>query len=505
MPSFKQNETRGGGWPENVGILAMEIYFPYLYVDQTELEAYDGVSTGKYTLGLGQDRMGFCSDREDVNSLCLTVTSRLLERTGVPPARVGRLEVGTETLVDKSKSVKTVLMQLFEEAGNTDIEGVDTTNACYGGTAALFNAAAWVESSAWDGRYAIVVAADIAVYATGPARPTGGAGAVAMLVGPNAALVLERGVRASYMSHVYDFYKPDLLSEYPRVDGKLSVECYSRALDKCYAGFCKKARAVRAEAEHHDKPVTMDSLDAMLFHAPYGKLVQKSLARLVLNDFLRDPNSPKYASLAGFSQVHLEDTVFDREVEKAFMKFSQQMFEEKTKPSLLVSNQVGNMYTPSLYSCLASYLASFPVSHLLGRRIGMFSYGSGLAATLFCLCVTSDAGPNSPLHELHASLADLRARLAQRRKVEPQEFALIMKLREETHHQAPYSPVGPLEDLFPGTWYLESVDSMHRRHYRRLPLAATNGKAPTPLLTNTLKETCSGEVTTNGQAIAHAT
>ncbi|KAL1439427.1 hypothetical protein MTO96_010244 [Rhipicephalus appendiculatus] len=340
MPSFKQNETRG--WPENVGILAMEIYFPYLYVDQTELEAYDGVSTGKYTVGLGQDRMGFCSDREDINSLCLTVTSRLLERTGVPPQ---------------------------SHRPPRDIEGVDTTNACYGGTAALFNAAAWVESSAWDGRYAIVVAADIAVYATGPARPTGGAGAVAMLIGPNAALVLERGVRSSYMSHVYDFYKPDLLSEYPRVDGKLSVECYSRALDKCYAGFCKKARAVRAE-EHHDRPVTLDDLDAMLFHAPYGKLVQKSLARLVLNDFLRDSTSPKYASLAGFSSVHLEDSVFDRDVEKAFMKFSQQMFEDKTKPSLLVSNQVGNMYTPSLYSCLASYLASFPVSQLAGKRIG---------------------------------------------------------------------------------------------------------------------------------------
>ena len=43
------------------------------------------------------------------------------------------------------------------------------------------------------GRYALVVAGDIAVYATGSARPTGGAGAVAMLVGPNAALVMERG------------------------------------------------------------------------------------------------------------------------------------------------------------------------------------------------------------------------------------------------------------------------------------------------------------------------
>ena len=43
------------------------------------------------------------------------------------------------------------------------------------------------------GRYALVVAADIAVYASGNARPTGGAGAVAMLLGPNAPLALERG------------------------------------------------------------------------------------------------------------------------------------------------------------------------------------------------------------------------------------------------------------------------------------------------------------------------
>lgn len=65
--------------------------------------------------------------------------------------QIGRVEVGTETILDKSKSVKTVLMQLFEQSGNTDIEGVDTTNACYGGTAALFNSLSWIESSAWDG------------------------------------------------------------------------------------------------------------------------------------------------------------------------------------------------------------------------------------------------------------------------------------------------------------------------------------------------------------------
>lgn len=43
------------------------------------------------------------------------------------------------------------------------------------------------------------------------------------------------------MEHVYDFYKPNLMSEYPTVDGKLSVQSYAKALDKCYEGFCRKA------------------------------------------------------------------------------------------------------------------------------------------------------------------------------------------------------------------------------------------------------------------------
>ena len=38
------------------------------------------------------------------------------------------------------------------------------------------------------------MAADIAVYASGPARPTGGAGAVAMLIGANAVLSIDRGM-----------------------------------------------------------------------------------------------------------------------------------------------------------------------------------------------------------------------------------------------------------------------------------------------------------------------
>ena len=146
------DKTEGQHWPQDVGIIGMEVYFPSQYVDQAELEAFDKVSTGKYTIGLGQDKMGFCSDCEDVNSLCLTVLQGLMEKTATSYMDVGRLEVGTETILDKSKSVKTVLMQLFEECGNTNVEGIDTTNACYGGTAALFNAVNWIESSSWNGK-----------------------------------------------------------------------------------------------------------------------------------------------------------------------------------------------------------------------------------------------------------------------------------------------------------------------------------------------------------------
>jgi hydroxymethylglutaryl-CoA synthase len=44
------------------------------------LEEHSGVSAGKYTLGLGQEGLGFCGDAEDVNSLSLTVVKSLLEK-----------------------------------------------------------------------------------------------------------------------------------------------------------------------------------------------------------------------------------------------------------------------------------------------------------------------------------------------------------------------------------------------------------------------------------------
>lgn len=41
-------------------------------ISEEELEEFDGVPKGKYTIGLGQKYMACCDDREDINSFLLT-------------------------------------------------------------------------------------------------------------------------------------------------------------------------------------------------------------------------------------------------------------------------------------------------------------------------------------------------------------------------------------------------------------------------------------------------
>ena len=51
-----------------VGILGIDVYFSKSYVSQTELETANGVSAGKYTIGLGQEAMA-CELRKRNNIL----------------------------------------------------------------------------------------------------------------------------------------------------------------------------------------------------------------------------------------------------------------------------------------------------------------------------------------------------------------------------------------------------------------------------------------------------
>jgi hydroxymethylglutaryl-CoA synthase len=133
------------------------------------------------------------------------------------------------------------------------------------------------------GRLGIVVASDLAVYAKGSARPTGGAGSIAILIGPDAPLVFDN-IRSTFMDNAYDFYKPVPNSEYPTVDGHLSINVYLNALEQCYSSLKNKFKK-----QYNQEPMYKD-FDYFCFHTPFAKMVQKSF----LNLLYQDVKSPKF-------------------------------------------------------------------------------------------------------------------------------------------------------------------------------------------------------------------
>ena len=119
------------------------------------------------------------------------------------------------------------------------------------------------------------------------------------------ALFCHVGMRSIHMEHAYDFYKPNMSSEYPVVDGKLSVRCYFHALDQCYKKYTDKGRTL-----HQKTQFTLDDIDYAIFHTPFCRIVQKSLARLMFHDFLCSTESSnsesegdRYAGLLQFRYV----------------------------------------------------------------------------------------------------------------------------------------------------------------------------------------------------------
>jgi hydroxymethylglutaryl-CoA synthase len=90
------------------------------------------------------------------------------------------------------------------------------------------------------------------------------------------------------MANVYDFYKPKLDSEYPEVDGPLSVTSYITALDNSYRTYREKIAkkvypkgSTPANVSDPKSAFSLQDVDYHVFHSPYGKQVQKAHARLV--------------------------------------------------------------------------------------------------------------------------------------------------------------------------------------------------------------------------------
>ncbi|KAJ3557571.1 hypothetical protein NM688_g1403 [Phlebia brevispora] len=275
------------------------------------------------------------------------------------------------------------------------------------------------------------------------------------------------------MVHAYDFYKPKLDSEYPEVDGPLSITSYVSAVDAAYTAYRKrhaKAKKLSAANGNGDAPLntfSLDDIDYPVFHSPYGKMVQKAHARLLWNDFMSNPSHQKYTGVPNAEAILAQpykESLLDKTLEKTFMAVAKKEFETTVEASMKCARRCGNMYTASLYGGLASLVSSVEPADFLGKRISMFAYGSGIASSFFTIKVKGDT---TRIKER----LDLVNRLAAMKVVPCQEYVDALKLREEHHLKNNYTPAGTTDNIWPGAYYLESVDSKYRRKYGRVPKA----------------------------------
>ena len=448
---------------ENLGIIDIQIYFPRYYVSQYELEEYDKVPHGKYTLGLGQTNMSFVDDNEDINSMCLTVLDKLIKINKISLNDISRIEVGTETLLDKSKSIKTYLMDLFKNTHNNDIEGVTVINACYGGISALLNGFNWIFSKYYDEKYAIVICGDVACYAKGNARPTGGCGTIGVLLGKGGSLLLEN-IRASFMKNTYDFYKPNPVSEYPTVDGHYSLDCYLEALYNCLTNFIQKGGVINYVN------------DFFCFHCPYSKLVEKAFFQLKCFELFHFI-SKGITNIDNVSKTINKD-IIEEIMEKSgkFWKITKIMqdkikniflteFKNKIEPGLYLCKQLGNLYTGSIFGFLLSLLLNSinnKNQSLVGSRIFLYSYGSGLASSMLVLDID-----NEGYRKIIKNNSDIISRLKNRIKISPYLYESILLKKEKLYLKNNWIPSGDNSDLFSETYFLAKIDNLWRRFYNK--------------------------------------
>ena len=327
-----------------IGIHKAGYYTPSKYLELSDLEFHDSQRLnipieklqGKYTKGLGQKRLSVAEDNEDAVSLAHNAVDQLFSALSDDIIkRISHVFVGTESSVDASKSIKTFLMDHLISLGvSPSVEGSDCVNACYGGTAAFLACHDALAYRQMTGRtsYGLVIMTDISFYNEPAAQPTCGAGAVAMILGPKAPILILRDATHSVTQNKFDFFKPEL---FPVVDGKLSLDCY---LD-----------AVRATI--HEQMCTYE-----IYHTPFSKMADKA-------------HKTRFELLGGFVGDFSDD------------------FDSRVEPSLKLTQHTGNSYCAAVWANLI-YLLS---QHLHRRStVGVFSYGSGYIASHLVLKVNAD-------------------------------------------------------------------------------------------------------------------
>jgi 3-hydroxy-3-methylglutaryl CoA synthase len=331
-----------------VGIDDLNIYASTLSVDFAAIAAARGLSA-KELSAVQFLRRSVTPPCEDPVTLAVNAARPLVDEAG--RGSFGLLIVATESGVDHGKPLSAYVhsyLRLDPGCRNFEVK-----YACYGGTAAVQLAAAWVRSGEACGKRALVVMTDLARRHVGdPAELSAGSGAVAVSLAAEPR-VLEIESRSGYAcKEVYDVARPTPTGEWG--DAVLSLASYLDLAEGAWDSY--RARTGFAGA--------LDQrFRYVLYHTPLVSLVEQAHAVLLERD--RDDLGPREA---------------------------RESFERMVRPALRYASELANVYSGSVYCLLAGLVDSGSETDLQPETpVGIFSYGSGACAEFLGGRITAPA------------------------------------------------------------------------------------------------------------------
>ena len=404
----------------DVGITDLAIYVPQLYLSHEELAGARGVDPAKYVQGLGCRSMAILPEWEDSVTMAANAAGQLLEKTRTDPGDIHQMVVSTESGVDHSKPVASFVQGLLNIGSRCRI--YEIKHACYGGTAGIVNSIDWIYRNYNAQKKALVITSDTARYGFDSAgEPTQGAGAVALLLERNPRFCsVDTSLNGIFSENVFDFWRPTG-HRVPIVDGKYSIKCYLEALEASVSHFCTNLGIRRSRL--------LQTLDYLVYHMPFPNMALKAHRHLV--------------------DVTSQDLAPDRR-EEVF----RETWERMVEPGLLGAREVGNIYTGSVYMGLVSLLEA-EKEKIEGRRVGIFSYGSGCGAEFFLCHVKKGVGDI-------ISRLGFTNQLARRRRI---SFEQYVEIYEKDRKTISYHPDDVLGHKDPFTRFVYTGLKDHKRQY----------------------------------------
>lgn len=339
-----------------VGIEAMHFYGGSACLDVTELAKYRNLNMQRFE-NLLMEKKTVAMPFEDPISFGVNAAKPLVDAlTPEERDRIELLVTCTESGIDFGKSLSTYIHDLL--GLNRNCRLFEVKNACFSGTAGFQTAVNFIQSGVSPGAKALVVATDMIKFAaeTGGAEltedwafaePSGGAGAIAMLVSEKPYIFrVDPGANGSYGYEIMDTCRPTPNGEAGNAD--ISLLSYLDCAEAAYKEYAKRVKDVDYQK----------TFDYLVFHTPFGGMVKGSHRSLM------------------------------RKICRAAPKAIEQDFETRVMPGIRYCRQVGNLCGGTVFLNMMSTIAHG--DYTTPKRLGVFSYGSGCCSEFYSGVVTNE-------------------------------------------------------------------------------------------------------------------